>query len=362
MRALLVILIGLALAIILTSASAFAASPDAERGHKIMRARGCGACHSSDGTARVGPTFRGLWGRTRPVNANGDVHDVLVDEAYVARALREPDSEIAAGYPRGNMPRFDATDDDVRAVAAALRELDAVPRSSTERGGSILPLVIAAAAFAGMHFLLSSIPVRKRLIGALKQGGFSGLYSVIVLASFGAMIWFYRTAPYIEVWSPPRWTRWVPVLVMPVALLFLVTGFSAPNPTAVAQGAHVKKDGPPRGIQAVTRHPALWGFAIWALGHLATNGELHVMLVAASILVLAFGGMMHIDARRRHELGEDWAKYTAKSSLVPLAAILQGRAKLRLGEIGFVRVLIVAFVYVALLHTHALIIGASPFP
>src|SRR5690349_17314004 len=155
------------------------ASPEVDRGNALLRSRGCVACHSTDGTPRTGPSFRGLWGRSRPVEVGpagaGKVQDVVVDEAYLARALREPDAEIAAGYPRGNMPRFAASDEDVHALAAALRAIDEAPgnvASSGARGGSILPLALAAAAFAALHFLLSAIPVRKRLSGALKQGGF----------------------------------------------------------------------------------------------------------------------------------------------------------------------------------------------
>jgi uncharacterized membrane protein len=284
-------------------------------------------------------------------------------------SLRDPDAQVAAGYPRGNMPRFDLSDDDIKALAAALHDIQSAPgnvESSGARGGSILPLAVAAALFPGLHFLLSSIPVRKRLIAMVKPRGFAILYSLCAFATFIAMIVFYRTAPYIEVWSAPRWTRWIPDLAMPVALLFLVAGFSTPSPTAVGGSSALVADGP-KGIQAITRHPANWGFAIWAMAHLATNGELHVILVALSILILAFGGMLHIDARRAsssttEENRDAWAKYKAKTSVIPFLAIVTGRAKISFREIGIVRVLIAGFVYFAILHTHALIIGASPFP
>ena len=117
-----------------------------------------------------------------------------------------------------------------------------------------------------------------------------------------------------------------------------------------------------RGIQAVTRHPALWGFTLWALSHLATNGELHVVLLAIGILVLAVFGMFHIDARRQNALGDAWTTYAENTSILPFAAIARGKAKLRLRDIGLVRPIIVAVIYVGILHTHALVIGASPFP
>ena len=116
------------------------------------------------------------------------------------------------------------------------------------------------------------------------------------------------------------------------------------------------------GIFTITRHPALWGFALWAAAHLFANGELRAILVFVPILVLAVAGMVHIDRRRAAELGEVWDGYRSRTSLVPFGAILRRRNRLDLRGIGVVRVLAAAFVYVAVLHMHALVIGASPMP
>lgn len=362
MKLLLSVFVTLLLALLTKDA---VAKTDLERGAALVRSRGCTACHSIDGTSRVGPSFLGVWGSSHPVALRaGGTEQVVVDEAYLARSLRDPDAQITLGFPSGNMPEWaSASDEDVRAIAAVLASHKTEPSGdSTRRGGSIVPLALCAAAFAFLHFLLSAVPVRQKIIQAVQLKGFSAIYSLVALGAFAGMIWFYRSAPYIEVWSPPRVTRWVPVLLMPIAILFMVCGFSTRSPTSVGQGAMAKEDKPPRGILAVTRHPALWGFALWGFGHLATNGELHVVLVATSIVVLAIGGMMHIDARRKKELGEGWTPFAQKTSLVPFAAMISGRAKLRLSEVGVVRVLITAFLYTAILHTHALIVGASPFP
>ncbi|MBX3227311.1 MAG: NnrU family protein [Labilithrix sp.] len=333
---------------------------DAQRGVTLLRDKGCLTCHSVDGTARTGPTFKALWGRKRPVASGGDVREVVVDEAYLARSIREPDAEVVAGYRAGTMPRADVTDDEVHAMALALQDPTAFT-SAPIRGGSVFPLASAAAAFVLLHFALSSIPVRTQLIAALKAKGFGVVYSLLALGAFAAMLYFYRTAPYVELWSPPRWTRWAPVLTMPIATLLLVAGYSIRNPTAAGQEG-TTKGARPKGILAVTRHPALWGFALWALSHLATNGELHVVIVAAAILVLALGGMLHIDARRKATQGADWDAYAAQTSVVPFAAIAGGRAKLVPSEIGVIRVAIAAFVYLAFFFAHPHVIGASPVP
>lgn len=327
------------------------------RGESLLKSKGCTACHSLDGSPRVGPSFLGMWGKARDVVRAGSPGTVVVDEAYLARSLRDPDAEIAAGFPRGNMPRFDLPDADVTAIASALAELkDPKPAPAA---GSMTPLALSVLGFVGFHFILSSIPVRKRL-GAVFGKGYPGVYSLVALAMFVGIVWFYRSAPYVEVWAPPRFTRWIPILVMPIAIFFLVAGNSTPSATSVGQGERAKQG--PRGVQAITRHPALTGFALWALAHLAANGELHVIIVAAGILVLAIGGMFHIDHRRKVDLGEAWSTLAAQTSRFPFVAMAQGRAKLNLAEIGWKRLAISLVVFVLLLFAHPHLIGASPFP
>lgn len=358
------LIIGLALLCVASTARAEETAGDsalATRGQQLMQAKGCYSCHSADGSPRSGPTFLRIWGRKRPVSTPEGGLDVIVDEAYLVRAMREPDREVVIGYSPKLMPKYDISDDDARAIVEALHHPEAVDESKARRGGSWIPLIGCCAAFVFMHFLLSATAVRKPLQAAIGQKGFSAVYSLIALASFAGMIVFYRTAPFVELWSPPRWTRWVPVLVMPVALLLMVTGFSTPSPTVAGQEAKIKT-AKPVGILAITRHPALWSFALWALAHLATNGELHVIVVAASIFVLAIGGMLHIDARRKAALGADWDAYASKTSVVPFAAIAGGRVRLVPSEIGVRPVLIAAAVYLGLFFAHLPVIGASPSP
>ena len=356
------------LSAVLWSGSALAAG-DAARGAALLGKKGCTSCHSLDGSARSGPSFRGLFGAKRTVVTAGATREVIADDEYLSRALRDPDADVVVAFPRGTMPRFELGDEDVASITRALEQLAAAspapaPSSSWSRPASSAMglLALFAAMFVGFHLLLSSVPVRKRLIAALKPGGFSGVYSLVAAIGLGGMIWAFASAPYVEVWIPPRALRWVPVLAMPIAILFMVAGFSTKNATSVGQGAFASDENAARGIFAITRHPALWGFAIWAIGHLCANGELRAILVFAAILTLALAGMLHIDHRRAADLGEDWTGYREATSIVPFAAIARGRAKLDLRGIGVVRVLAAAFVYVAILHMHAMLIGASPMP
>lgn len=355
-----------------TTAASAAATGDPQRGGKLLAKKGCTSCHSTDGTARSGPTFRGLYASNRTVTTGGATRTALADDAYIARAIRDPDADVLLGFPRGVMPKFALDDEDVTSIARAIEALsvpeganpfaptpEPVPQTST----SAMPLLAGYGAwFVGLHLLLSSANVRKKLVAKLGARKFSALYTVCAAIGLIGMIVSYRSAPYVEVWLPPRALRWVPVIVMPISVLLMIAGFSTKSATTVGTAAVAADPDAARGIFTITRHPALWGFALWAAAHLLANGELRAILVFVAILVLAVAGMLHIDRRRAAELGDTWEGYRAKTSVVPFGAIIRGKNRLDLRGIGIVRVLAAAFVYVAILHMHALVIGASPMP
>lgn len=75
-------------------------------GRHLVRINGCSACHSTDGTALVGPTFRGLYGSAVEVIANGVRREVVADDEYIRRSIYEPDAEVTVGYPPGLMQSY----------------------------------------------------------------------------------------------------------------------------------------------------------------------------------------------------------------------------------------------------------------
>ena len=91
-----------------------------------------------------------------------------------------------------------------------------------------------------------------------------------------------------------------------------------------------------RGIVRITRHPFLWGVALWALVHVVMNGTLAALVFFGSLLLLAVGGTASIDAKRRRRLGNAWQGFSAVTSNVPFAAVAAGRNQLgpALREIG----------------------------
>jgi cytochrome c2 len=73
---------------------------DAKKGEALYTSLGCSACHSLDGSAGAGPSFKGLFGRKTSLD---DGATLTADEAYLLESILDPDKQIVAGYQAGIM-------------------------------------------------------------------------------------------------------------------------------------------------------------------------------------------------------------------------------------------------------------------
>ncbi len=222
---------------------------------------------------------------------------------------------------------------------------------------ALASLVIAGIAFGGSHTLLSSTRLRGSLRDQIGEQGFLLIYSLTALATFAWFVVAYSRSPFVAVWSPPAWAAYVPVLVMPLAALLLVAGYSTPNPTAVGMERSARADDPAPGVMRVTRHPVMWALGLWALSHLAANGDLGSIWFFGVIAALALGGTVLIDRKKRLALGSYWQRLAGVSSNVPFAALLTGRTRLRWRDIGILRPLAALLLYAVLYLAHPLFAG-----
>lgn len=81
-----------------------AAPASVEQGRRIAEAFGCIACHSTDGSLRVGPSWKGLFGQTVPL-ANGS--SAVADAAFIRAHLRPHPGALVRGFA-GGMPDYSA--------------------------------------------------------------------------------------------------------------------------------------------------------------------------------------------------------------------------------------------------------------
>jgi len=79
----------------------YAAVPAAAKraGGRLLDEKGCLGCHTTDGTAKIGPTFKGLYGSTVAVLTHGKERTIRADEAYLQESVRNPKADVVKGYP-----------------------------------------------------------------------------------------------------------------------------------------------------------------------------------------------------------------------------------------------------------------------
>ena len=92
-----------------------------EVGAILYTRKGCTACHSTDGSARVGPTFMDMFGSTFQTREGVDV---VVDAAYVRESILTPNVSVIAGYEPVMTPYEGAiTDQEIEALTEWFKTL-----------------------------------------------------------------------------------------------------------------------------------------------------------------------------------------------------------------------------------------------
>ena len=95
------------------------------RGEGLWSSTGCAGCHSLDGAAGVGPTMQGLAGSTVTLD---DGSTTTADDAYLEKAIVDPDAQVSEGYKAGIMSgavasqKFDTRPEDVAALVAFIEK------------------------------------------------------------------------------------------------------------------------------------------------------------------------------------------------------------------------------------------------
>ena len=99
--------------------------PGAE-GFAILQAQGCNACHSSDGSRLVGPSYLGLYGSNVTVQIGNTKTTVVADDEYIGRSIFDPDYEIVEGYQRGLMQSYKGalTNEDIDKIIVYFKALN----------------------------------------------------------------------------------------------------------------------------------------------------------------------------------------------------------------------------------------------
>jgi cytochrome c oxidase subunit 2 len=93
-------------------------------GAKLFQEKGCFACHSIDGTAKVGPTLKGVYGRKTTVLTAGKERQVTVNDIYLKTSILDPQADLVKGFPPVMPPQKGLlTDEEVGALIVYLKTL-----------------------------------------------------------------------------------------------------------------------------------------------------------------------------------------------------------------------------------------------
>jgi uncharacterized membrane protein len=227
-------------------------------------------------------------------------------------------------------------------------------------------LIVAAVCFLLLHLVVSGTRLREASIQALGRGPYLGLFSAVSLC---LLIWLaiayggvWHDTPDKIYWSSTPITRSIQLVIQLIAFLFVVPGLTTRNPTTLGQEGALESPDVVQGMLRITRHPFLWGVAIWAGGHIMVNGDVAGLILFGTMLVLALFGTVSIDAKRERALGDRWKNFAAKTSNIPFAAILGGRQTLSVAEIGWLRLVAALVIWAVVLGAHPHVFGTVALP
>ncbi len=183
-------------------------------------------------------------------------------------------------------------------------------------------LAAASIALVGTHFALSH-PLRAPLVAMMGEGAFRGVYSLVAA---GCMAWMYlafKQAPSADLGGSGT-VGWIVATVLTLPALVLFLGSLKGNPALPAPGARKAAARNPAGVFAVTRHPMMWGFALWAISHIVLWWSWRTVIVALAILSLARIGARLQDRKKEALMGADWAGWEQRTSYWPRWTRLAG--------------------------------------
>ena len=170
-------------------------------------------------------------------------------------------------------------------------------------------LILGLVLFLGPHSFTMARGARARLIDRIGLGAYKGLYSVITIVGLVLIVvgyGNYRAGGYIQVWTPPIFTRHLALPLVWAAFVMLASAYF------------------PGRIRSALKHPMLAAVKTWAVAHLISNGDLGSIILFGSFLVWAV--VDRISVKRRASEGHGEPAPVPGKPLNDVIAVLLGTA------------------------------------
>lgn len=202
-------------------------------------------------------------------------------------------------------------------------------------------LAVGLAMFFVVHLISGIYELHGPVTAIMGQAGYRTTHALFALGGLVLMGMGYSDAPFVPLYEPPSWGASITLLVMPLAIVLLI-------------GGGLSKD-----LKRVTRHPMLWGVALFSALHLLSNGDQASVMIFGPFFVYGLLGMWLTDRKKRLSDSKAWERNSRPTSVFPFVAIRQGRAGPPAGDKGLKAVLIGLVVYILLAYGHQWLIGVA---
>jgi uncharacterized membrane protein len=184
-----------------------------------------------------------------------------------------------------------------------------------DQGLSVL-LAVTTALIAG-HLLLSH-RWRAPVIGALGLGWFQFVYSALSIICLLGVLLAYHQAPH----EPVLWSSDNPELQLVYALgscfasaLLIASLFG--NPALIGANIVDLSTRPPGGVFVITRHPMMFGIAIWSLLQILVTPTARNLIAFSGIALLAVVGSRLQDRKKIAQSGREWKMWSNRTPFWP---------------------------------------------
>src|SRR4029079_2645755 len=167
-------------------------------------------------------------------------------------------------------------------------------------------LALGLLIFLGLHSTrIFAEGGRAKAIARLGERPWKAIYSLLSIIGFFLIVRGFAQARenVVELWTPPVWTRHITILLMLLSAILIGAYLFKRSHFAVA--AH---------------HPMVWSVAIWAAGHLLSDGSSADLVLFGAFLVWAVADLRSSYARDRRNA----MTYPAPNWGATIGAVLLG--------------------------------------
>ena len=110
--------------------------------------------------------------------------------------------------------------------------------------------------WSGLHLIpVAGRDLRQNLLGKLGEGGYKGVFSLLMLSAIALMVFGWRGAQPASLYIPSMEMRWAGIALTVIAFILMA---AANRPSRIGR---------------LVRHPQLTGVLVWAVAHLLANGD-----------------------------------------------------------------------------------------